>query len=394
MIVTDIWPRLRDILLKECRSFFPAMGAYYTISDRTWHFKNGATVRLRAYTKTRNQNADQSSLEGQDVHAVLVDECQALDPSVYTVARERARVDAVDLTGEPMPPLVVLCGTPQDPAWWLEKTIAVGGFTYLPQSDETTVGLGNGYLDRMKACLSPAEFDAKFGNNPMVPEGRVLDTWGTQCLVSGWQKPPGAETVLALDLGYRMPSVLVLTHDLSLKSWVLWDEWHPDNCLTYELAEGLKERNKLWGAKKIVHDPAGAARNGQTGQSDVSVLRSSLGILMVSTTDVKKRDIKQGIIRVRQALYDGRLKMTQEMWAKGSRAPEGARTLARSILGYSYPQKGGGDPVKDGVFDHAIDALRYFCIHALWEGPYDIQPYKYPQIEVKLRGPKTYKYLG
>ena len=100
-------------------------------------------------------------------------------------------------------------------------------------------------------------------------------------------------------------------------------------------------------------DPAGAGRNDVTGTSSVKELRS-MGI----RTRYMRSNILAGIELVRRALRAGDGRATLII------SPRCVR-LIEALECYHYPDGGncGADaelPLKDGVYDHPIDALRYF----------------------------------
>ncbi len=102
-------------------------------------------------------------------------------------------------------------------------------------------------------------------------------------------------------------------------------------------------------------DPAGAGRNDVTGTSAVKELRS-LGV----KCRYKKSTILSGIELIRRAIRSGDGKSKLIIDPKCTRLIEALRC-------YHYPENNGADrfseiPDKDGVYDHPIDALRYFFI--------------------------------
>jgi hypothetical protein len=102
-------------------------------------------------------------------------------------------------------------------------------------------------------------------------------------------------------------------------------------------------------------DPAGAGRNDVTGTSPVREL-AEMGII----TRHRSSNILDGIARIRMHLRsgDGRSRLRID--------PRCVR-LIEAMQCYHYPEAGTGKPgselpVKDGVYDHPIDALRYFFV--------------------------------
>ena len=102
-------------------------------------------------------------------------------------------------------------------------------------------------------------------------------------------------------------------------------------------------------------DPAGAGSNDITGTSVVRELRS-LGI----ATRYRKSGIVEGIELIRRAIRSGAGTSSLVV------SPRCCR-LIEAMQCYHYPDSGqaanGELPFKDGVYDHPIDALRYFFIN-------------------------------
>jgi len=102
-------------------------------------------------------------------------------------------------------------------------------------------------------------------------------------------------------------------------------------------------------------DPAGAGQSDITGTSVVRELRS-LGIV----TKYRRSTILEGIELIRRAVRSGDGTSTLVI------SPRCVR-LIEAMQCYHYPDSAraaaGELPFKDGVYDHPIDALRYFFIH-------------------------------
>jgi hypothetical protein len=106
-------------------------------------------------------------------------------------------------------------------------------------------------------------------------------------------------------------------------------------------------------------DPAGAGKNDVTGTSSVKELRA-----MGMRLRYRKSGILEGIELIRRALRRG--DGTSGMVI----SPRAAR-LIEAMSCYHYPDSTAGAggsanpelPVKDGLYDHPIDALRYFFVN-------------------------------
>jgi hypothetical protein len=100
-------------------------------------------------------------------------------------------------------------------------------------------------------------------------------------------------------------------------------------------------------------DPAGANRNDVTGTSIVRELRT-MGI----ATRFRRSGILEGIELIRRSLKAGDGKSRLLISSRCTR-------LIEAMECYRYPEGGraGELPLKDGVYDHPIDALRYFFVN-------------------------------
>jgi len=157
----------------------------------------------------------------------------------------------------------------------------------------------------------------------------------------------------AIDFGFANPFVC------------LWIQVDKDNCVRVideyiksrvtvsAHAEEIKKRTPVDESRVTASycDPAGASANDVTGQSSVKELRSS-GIML----KYRKSFILQGIELIRKAINtaDGKTSLLV--------SPKCPR-LIQAMQSYHYPESGGELPLKDGVHDHPIDALRYFFVN-------------------------------
>lgn len=99
-------------------------------------------------------------------------------------------------------------------------------------------------------------------------------------------------------------------------------------------------------------DPGGKGANDVTGTSAVRELRS-MGI----SVRCRASAILEGIELIRRALRAGD---GQSRLVVSPRCPR----LIEALVNYHYPDAAGAElPEKDGVYDHPIDALRYFFVN-------------------------------
>lgn len=368
----DTFSRLERVHLPILRALAPR--AEWAASSKTYRYGNGSVLTL---VHVDHAPGTTSPIEGHNAHAVLLDECQALRPDALDVATSRARIARTDAAGIVRQPLVVTCGIPVEPAWWMERTREAGGRVWLPQTADNAVHLGASYMQRMRDTLSERDYKALVENRPLPPVGQVLYAFDPQTHPDGSIAPPGwrldtakMRTALTVDFGLRRPAALLLAEDLTLGAWVVCREWMPDDCSTPELARMLARDLAGMRLDLLYADPAGQARNAQTRLSELDVMGlpapEGLGRRPVVTTSPERRDILAGCTRLNLALERRRLLIAPDLHAAGLRAPSGKRTLARALSGYRLDER-TGEPAKDGTHDHAIDALRYFAQHQLWQ---------------------------
>jgi hypothetical protein len=100
-------------------------------------------------------------------------------------------------------------------------------------------------------------------------------------------------------------------------------------------------------------DPAGAGVNDVTGTSIVRELRA-LGVMV----RYRRTGILDGIELIRRAIRDGQSRSSLVISPRCQR-------LIEAMQCYHYPETAGvGElPLKDGVYDHPMDALRYFFVN-------------------------------
>jgi len=191
---------------------------------------------------------------------------------------------------------------------------------------------------------------------------------------------------IAIDWGFRKPSVLIMAYDEELDATVICHEINPKEVTTEQLTtlilsiawpRSLKDKapsDRIW-LDTGVADKAGKARNDQTGQSAFRVMRreppEGIGVPLRHTSDPIKVDILNGVQRLKRAFNSKKYLITKEVWEKGERAT--GNSLRKALLSYGWDNK--EQPKKDGRED-PLDALRYDCITFNWNDSVVDQKYK------------------
>ncbi|MHC5061617.1 MAG: hypothetical protein ACYTFK_11115 [Planctomycetota bacterium] len=158
----------------------------------------------------------------------------------------------------------------------------------------------------------------------------------------------------AIDFGFVNPFVCLWLQVDSDGCVRVIDEYFRARAAISVHAEEIKQRTPC-GEEQVAAtfcDPAGAGRNDVTGTSPVKELRS-MGI----RTRYRRSNILAGVELIRRALQAGDGTSTLVI------SPRCVR-LIEAMQCYHYPDNVSGSdaelPLKDGVYDHPIDALRYF----------------------------------
>lgn len=167
---------------------------------------------------------------------------------------------------------------------------------------------------------------------------------------------------VAFDPGFRKSAVLFVQRIQKCEKhggkecFHVLDEIMPNEKPTTEIAELIKMRlyAMKWKTGFIFADPAANSRQTADGMSDVKALRDA-GFKVKWTTDPTKRLILTGIRLIQSLLFEGRLFFSPLL-------QESERGILTALRNSEY-EKNSELPVKDGTFDHARDALRYYLVN-------------------------------
>lgn len=157
-------------------------------------------------------------------------------------------------------------------------------------------------------------------------------------------------TSLAVDFGIGAPFVCLWIQSDAQKTYIIDEYVQKDLTIDDHVME---MQTRPWPAPTHIDcDPAGWARNDQTGMSNVQRLRRAGYVVRFRRTD-----IDEGIEQVRAALRPASGSPTLFIHPR-------CRRLIRSITCLTLARhRAGLAPVKDGENDHAVDALRYHFVN-------------------------------
>lgn len=371
LLITDTTPRYNSVLMPEISKWLEPLGWVYNHTLRLWtDTHTGSTVWCRSYFRPGTREATHNPLEGLNITSgvCLIDECQTLTAEVAHKALGRLRAGPS--------PIMILVGLPVADAWWCSMAEEAGYTPLLFTSYVNQANLSEAWFEATK-LLPEAEREAMVMNKPAPPTGLIYNEFTANHVIKQWQYNESMTGRIAIDWGFRKPSVLIMAHDEKLNATVICHEINPAEVTTSQLAEmilriawprALKEQApgpRIW-LDDGVADKAGRARNDQTGQSAFRAMRKppsagGIGMHLRNTSDPIRVDVLNGIQRLKRAFNSKRYLITAEVWDKGERAR--GNSIRKALLSYSWDNK--EQPKKDGRED-PLDALRYDCIMFNW----------------------------
>jgi len=370
LLVTDTAPRYQSVLMPEIEKWLVPLGWTYNYSLKLWtDTHSGSSVYCRSYYRPGTRDTTHNPLEGLNITSgvCLIDECQTLNAEVAHKALGRLRA------GES--PILIMVGLPVVGAWWCDMSEQANYPPLLYSSYVNQENLSDDWFEATK--LLPAdEREAMVMNKPKPPTGLIYSEFTESLIIDDWKYEESMTARIAIDWGFRKPSVLIICYDERLNASVICQEFNPKEVTTEQLARlissvawsrSLKDSApspKIW-LDDGVADKAGKARNDQTGASAFRAMRShpplGLGLSLRSTTDPIRTDVLNGVQRLKRAFAQRRYLITREVWDKGERAT--GNSLRKALLSYAWDKN--EKPVKDGRED-PLDALRYDCILYNW----------------------------
>ena len=228
--------------------------------------------------------------------------------------------------------------------------------------------VGSGFVSvsdavRMKSRVSRETWDSEMLCRRPSTRGRVFPGFDAGVHVRPFdaRSTAAAAFTLGVDFGFANPFVALWVARINGVAHVVEEYVQAERPLGDHLAEIAR---RPWPRVRRIHcDPAGAGRVGQTAASDVSVLRAA-----GHAVRHRPSRISEGLELVRASLRPaaGEPRLFVD--------PRCVRLVA-ALEAYRYPEGGGETPLKDGVHDHLVDALRYELVNNLTGGPVRITRY-------------------
>jgi hypothetical protein len=335
------------------------------------HFINGSAVEVLTQSAT--------SVRGQHVQKLRCDELELFDEDVFAAAKFTTRSTTEITAGMEMISTMhrpyglmheVVTSAPKFGTplfkWCLWETIerCVGrSCSQCPLSEDCRgrAKAANGYL-KIDDCITQMRRASRVGWESEMLCSRpsrqnvVFDEFDPAVHVQPVDYDPNLPLYRTIDFGFVNPFVcLWIQVDLAGVVRVI-DEYVRSRATIDVHAVEIRNRTPVDEEKVAATfcDPAGKSVNDVTGTSAIRELRS-LGIAV----RFKPSGILDGIELIRRAIRSGDGKTSLIISPKCPR-------LIEALECYHYPDSAnapGELPLKDGLYDHPIDALRYFFIN-------------------------------
>lgn len=333
-------------------------------------FVNGADVQILSQSST--------AVRGQHVHKLRCDEIELFEPDVFNAAKfitqsKDGLVGAMEIFSTMHRPYGIMqrlidaapqSGIPvfQWCVWEVIEPCVGRSCSRCPLDDDCRgkAKRARGYLKiddvitQMRRS-SRAGFESEMLCLRPAIDNAVFDEFDPDTHVRPVAYDPSLPLYRAVDFGFVNPFVCLWIQVDADGAVRLIDEYVQNRKTAAANADAVIRQTPCAESRVAMTfcDPAGAAANGVTGTSEIKVFRDK-GI----RCKYKKSGILEGIEKIRAALRSGDGSSHLLVDPK-------CRRLIEALRCYHYPEAGilSEVPEKDGVFDHPIDALRYFFVN-------------------------------
>jgi len=334
-------------------------------------FTNGAEVQILPQSS--------SSVRGQHVHKLRCDEIELFETDVFDAAKfitqsKNNLVAAMEMFStmhKPYGHMQRLIDAAPDSGipifkWCVWEVIERCGkdraCSRCPLNNDCQgkAKHANGYLkiddviSQMRRS-SRAGFEAEMLCLRPALENAVFTEFNPDIHVRPVPYDPNLPLYRAVDFGFVNPLVCLWMQVDAAGMVRVIDEYVQDRRTAAANADAIIKRTPGLSPQAAMTfcDPAGAAKNGVTGTSEIKVFKDKS-----IPCKYKKSGILEGIEKIRAALLSG--DNTSHLMI----SPK-CETLIQALRCYHYPEDGLPTelPHKDGTHDHPIDALRYFFVN-------------------------------
>ena len=331
-------------ILKQNVEPFRALGVIERVveSDLLVRWANGSIIQLKGADKP-------DTLRGVKLSRLVLDEYAIMRPEVWDEVLAPATSD--------LKAPVLFLSTPSGyndfyrlyrmeltaPADWKSFHVLTSEAGTIP-ADE---------IERAKRDMDPRTFEQEYCARFTVFSGQVFPDFDRAKHVPERPIPfdPGSEFICGMDFGWAAPSVVLFMNIDAQDNVSVFAEYVRRETPIPIIGLGIKNQVPGYLPSLIACDPAGAAKSEAAGLDSITELRAVLGHDRVRYRANYPGVIQDGVNIIRKWMRNGKLRVSRT-------CPH----LIQSLEMYRYPDAKDGVaselPLKDGISDHACDALR------------------------------------
>jgi hypothetical protein len=318
-------------------------------SERLLELSNGSLLQAKSADSPE-------SLLGEGVHCAILDESARIEERIW---EEYILPGLLDTNGRS-----VHATTPQGYDWNHENFLR-GQDGPEHSEDWRTIqspSWENTYLpadavDRFRSIMSKSSFAQEIAAAFTARSGRVFSDFDRNVHVRSVPFVPwnagGGPVIVGLDFGFLSFAWVAAQVCCEEELRIFADRVEHD-LTTAQAIERLRACPWMSQAQEICCDPAGIARNLQTGESDVKLLREAFPNVRIRYSmhpPHRSPEWRAAHLRDRLLAADGK---TIRLYVDKS-CRETVRMFEESV----YPESAKDEPAKDGKVDHIRDALGY-----------------------------------
>ena len=299
-----------------------------------------------------------NSLIGEGLDLVIIDEAAKVKRKLWEAF---IRPTLSDRKGR-----AIFISTPDGFGYFFELFIrghkAKNWYSFNSPSWENSFSFPDGFededLQEALATSDPVVFNQEYGAEFTSLSGRVFENFTPETHVGEHLFNPSLPTFCTIDWGYRMPAVLWFQVGKieGIEHIFIIDEIiHEKNIKTDILIDRILSKN--YGVRRYFGDPAGYQVQSSLGMGDAELFNKRSGKRIFYLRDKMSRTITDGVNHIRSFIMaaDKSIRLHVDKKCIG---------IIEDLFSYRYPEHKEGfaikeQPLKDGLHDHGIDALRY-----------------------------------
>jgi PBSX family phage terminase large subunit len=297
------------------------------------------------------------SLRGRGLTFVALDEIAFMNPDVWYQIIRPALMD----TGG----TAIMLTTPNGRNWYYdlwENAKRDPNFERWHWTTDINPLISSEEIESARTTMSANDFNQEIRAMFITKAGMVYSDFNHKSEIDKDIDLSMLDIGLGIDFGYANPTAIAfMAYNQSTEQVIQFDEIYKERTPIESIAKDIEDKLRFYGIKKsdvkLYTDPAGNAEELSSGISPVDYLRKC-GFKVYN----KGTEIAPGIALVRKFIRsaDGRRSFYIHSRCKES---------IRSMTGYTYEANKQNDkivkeePLKDGINDHACDAIRYYFVN-------------------------------